>query len=79
MDNFCFNCNEDGVDRGYKTLGVCITQCKNHLRRAYEYSCGNSVDADIYQIIRKENEMSRRKLLGTIRFDGDEFTEEAAE
>lgn len=79
MDRFYFDSDEDGVRRGYKTLGVCITQCKNHLRRAYEYSCGNSVTADVYQFIQGTDKLAISKLLETIRFDGDEFTEETAE
>ena len=79
MNNFFFESDYDGVERGYETLGICITQCKNHLRRAYEYSFGNDVHADIEQVIREEGKLSRRKFLGRIYFDGIEFTEEAAE
>ena len=78
MNNFKFESNYDGVRRGYKSLGVCITQCKNHLRRIEEFSCSNNVDADIYQIIRADEKI-KYKLLGNIQFDGIEFTEEAAE
>lgn len=79
MDRFYFDSDVDGVRRGYKTFAICITQCKNHLRKAYKYSCGNSITADVYQFIQDSDKLGKPKLLETIRLNGEEFIEEAAE